>query len=121
MSLSLFLRQQMLRSQLEDRTLYVSLHSGDPGEDGDNELLGISYRRQEATFGLDFESELNQDVVSFIGLPAGLVTHTAIWDTRTGGNFLSGGPLDFPREVEVAGDGIFFRPRQIRISLLAGE
>lgn len=59
----------------------LSLHTGPPGDDGENEVNGDGYQRQAVTFadatadGVEVAHE-----VEFRDMPAGNPTHLAYWD-----------------------------------------
>jgi hypothetical protein len=90
-------------------TLYLSLHSANPGATGANELSGNSYARK----AFDANTEM-----AFGGADSGLVssivdltfptatgdwvetTHFGIWDASSGGNLLYYGPWDDAKTVE---------------------
>jgi hypothetical protein len=78
-------------------TVYVSLHTGDPGLVGSNEVTGGTYTRQAAGFTAASSSHTdNGGLLSFTLMPAVAapgVVYTGVWDAVTAGNFLYGGPL----------------------------
>lgn len=75
-------------------TVYVSLHTSDPGTDGSNEVTGGSYARQSAAFDSAASgATANSAEISFTDMPAATVTHIGIWDASTAGNFWWGGAL----------------------------
>jgi hypothetical protein len=78
-------------------TLYASLHNGNPGITGANEVAGGSYARQAVTLGTPSSSAVsNSAALNFTGMPAvttpGL-THVGLWDASSAGNFLWAGTL----------------------------
>ena len=83
-------------------TLYISLHTGDPGETGaNNEVTGNNYSRAAVTnstgnFGsASGGSKTNAAEIQF-AVPSGswgTVTHFAIWDAASAGNCLYYGAL----------------------------
>ncbi len=78
-------------------TLYVSLHTGDPGSTGLNEVSGGAYVRKTSTFTLSGSNPTvaaNDVVVQYDQATAswGDVSHFGVWDAASGGNFLGGGP-----------------------------
>lgn len=81
-------------------TVYVSLHTADPGETGASEVSGGSYARQTGTFtaATNGTSETTANL-SFTNMPAVTVTHVGLWDASVGGNFLAGGALTSSRVV----------------------
>lgn len=77
-------------------TPYVSLHDGDPGEDGSNEITAgdNSYARQAASFGAAASGAVSTDAaLEWTDMPAVTVSHVGVWDAATDGNFLWGGAL----------------------------
>lgn len=87
--------------------VYVSLHTADPGLNGANEISGGSYVRQPAAFdSADGKHAQNTSQISFEGMPEQIdspITHGAVWDQASGGNFLYGGSLTSQKVVN-AGD-----------------
>jgi hypothetical protein len=110
MSISNFLEEAVLNKVFRNvnftvTTVTLSLHTGDPGEDGTaNEVAGGSYARQPVTFSAaanpagTIASSID---VNFTGMPAATITHGGLWDNL--GNFLWGGPLTTPKTTN-AGD-----------------
>ena len=93
-------------------TVYIALHTGDPGEDADqNEVtiaLDADYARKSATFAAGTGPRTLSAPVSWIvdAASAGYtVTHISIWDATTAGNPLFKGPLLWP--VSLAADETF--------------
>lgn len=87
-------------------TVYVSLHTGDPGLVGSNEVTGGTYTRQAAGFTAAASSHTdNASLLSFTLMPAVAapgVTYAGVWDAATVGNFLYGGPLTPASQVTFA-------------------
>jgi hypothetical protein len=74
--------------------VYVSLHTGDPGLTGANEVIGGSYAREAVSFGAASGGAMENDaLVRFDSVPAGTITHLGLWDAASAGNFLWGGAL----------------------------
>lgn len=71
-------------------TMYLSAHTGDPGETGANELAGGNYTRIAApTWNAPSGRAItNADIVKFPLMIAavGTITHIAVWDAMSGGN-----------------------------------
>ena len=75
-------------------TTYISLHTGDPGETGANELTGGSYARQAGAFSVAAAGATsNTGDIDFTGMPSATLTHVGVWDATAAGNFLWGGAL----------------------------
>jgi len=72
--------------------VYISLHSGDPGETGANEVTGGSYARQQTDFTAAAAGTLsNVGAIAFAGMPATTVFGWGAWDAvSAGNNFWSG-------------------------------
>lgn len=85
-------------------TIYVSLHSDDPGSDGSNEIDGGSYVRKEATFTIASDGyAYSEEDILWNDMPEVEVTHVGIWDDSSTGDFWWGGSLLEQRSV-VEGD-----------------
>ena len=101
MSLSDFAENELLDALLNNgsfaggATVYVSLHTADPGEAGANEVAGGSYARQASGgFAAAAGGTTDNDaIIDFTLMPAETMTHVGIWDAVTAGNFLIGGAL----------------------------
>lgn len=90
-------------SQLQVLNAYISLHTGNPGETGANEVVGGSYSRKTVPFSTALTgSTINETEVSFPAMPPCTVTHVGIWTDETGGDFLWGGALSGPLVVPAA-------------------
>lgn len=75
-------------------TLYVSLHTADPGATGASEVSGGSYARQAVTFAAPSGGTAsNSGVLNFTGMPAVTVTHISLWDAASAGTFHQSGAL----------------------------
>lgn len=77
---------------------YISLHTGDPGDNGANEVaVGTSsYARQVGTMtGAASSATANGTAVLFTNMPAGTLSYAGVWDAPTGtaSNFLMGAAL----------------------------
>jgi hypothetical protein len=97
---------------------HISLHTGDPGETGANEVTGGSYGRQgSASFDAAASGATqNSGALTFAGMPAATITHFGVWDTGSGGNFLWGGALS-QSWVVPAGASVDFGAGDIDITL----
>jgi len=84
-------------------TFYVSIHSANPGENGDNELSGTNYNRVQASLSQASSGKriLETDVIMTI--PGGsTVAYVGYWTDATGGTFLA---YDSVAEETYIGDG----------------
>lgn len=127
MSFSNYLENALLESAFNNTaftgaaTLYVSLHSADPGEDGSTgELSGGGYSRQSCTFGAPSSGEVaNTGAVTFTagtGSSWPEVTHFAVWDASTAGNCYAYGSFALARTV-AEGDNATFAVGDLTINL----
>jgi hypothetical protein len=89
--------------------MMVSLHSGDPGTTGVNEIGGASYVRQSAVFGIPTAGRvaLANVPLSFSGMPATNVVGAGVWagPTFVQGGLLQGGaqPVSLGQTYALAG------------------
>lgn len=106
MAASVSARNMMLDALLQGATIYVSLHTGEPGVSGANEVAGGSYSRSVGLFSqaAGGQSQNSQQIV-WTDLPSCTVTHCGVW---RGSTFLFGAPLTQSRTLS-SGDGFFFR------------
>lgn len=95
--------------------LYVSLHAGNPGATGANEVTGGSYARVQRNPGdanwTDDAAAGTTKNVADITFPSpsagwGSITHAGLWDASAAGNFLGRAPLVTPKTVN-GGDAAF--------------
>ena len=99
MSIGDFLENKMLDKTLRGDdytggTIFVSLHDGDPGEDGSSEISGGSYARQTGTFAAASEGTGTSAAnIVFADMPSGTVDYVGLWNTGTVGDFFWGGAL----------------------------
>jgi len=84
-------------------SLYVSLHTADPTDDGSGtEVSGGSYARTAVTMGAPANgSGTNSADVQFPQATGnwGSVSHIAIWDASSAGNMLFHTPLDTTKNI----------------------
>ena len=83
----------------------ISLHTGDPGQNGANEVSGGSYARQEPSFDTVASKEVTTDAdIEFTSMPSCTVTHLGLWGyIGSTWTFIWGGALDSSKAVG-AGD-----------------
>jgi hypothetical protein len=93
----------------QSATVYVSLHTADPGDTGTNECTGGSYARQLITLGTAATASTisNTAVITFAGMPAATVSHYGIWSAATTGTLWAYYSLTTSRTT-VAGDSVSF-------------
>ncbi|KTT33817.1 hypothetical protein SB18R_03270 [Pseudomonas oryzihabitans] len=89
MSMSLYARNQLLGLLVSGKTLYVSLHTGSPGDSGSSEVTDKNYARQAASFNVDSSTGAATlgGALTWKAVAAALtVTHVALYDAANGGN-----------------------------------
>ena len=106
--------------------LYVSLHTGNPGEanDGANEISGSGYAREEVTFGdvttvADVCSVSSNVTVTFNQATSDYsanVTYIGIYDALTVGNLMFYGALSTQKQV-TSGDVFQINSGSLTITL----
>lgn len=114
MALSTAAKNVMLDALLQGATIYVSLHTADPGPTGTNEVSGGSYSRAVAVFSAASGGQsTNSQAIVWTDLPSCTVSHCGVWRGTT---FLFGAALTAARTVS-AGDGFFFRQNTITVQV----
>lgn len=71
--------------------VFASLHDGDPGDTGANEISGGSpaYIRKAIEFGAAAAGAIDSSTQPVFDVPAGAsVLHVGFWDAESAGNFL---------------------------------
>ncbi|WP_431968248.1 phage tail fiber protein [Nocardia sp. bgisy134] len=70
-------------------TVYISVHTADPGTNGANEASGGSpaYKRVATTWSAPANGQITGSQVT-IDLPAGTYTHAGLWSALNGGTFI---------------------------------
>lgn len=93
-------------------TVYLSLHSADPGETGAgaSELSGGGYARVAVTFSAPSGGVITiSSDVSFATVTGSSwnITHVALWSASTAGTCLATGPLLAAKTVPVGLNAVF--------------
>lgn len=86
----------MLRNQAftPPAAIYASIHTGDPGLTGLNEVAGGSYARQAVTLSAAVaKASDNTNLLSYSDMPLADMAYIGLWDAVSAGNYLTGGPL----------------------------
>jgi len=86
-------------------TLYLSLHTANPDEDGSGAEVstsGTAYARTAVTFTTTGNTASNNAAVEFSTATAnfGTVTHVGVYDASTGGNLLCYAALTSSKTIE---------------------
>lgn len=107
-------------------SLYLSLHTGDPGDSGANEVAASDYARlalprttADWTLSDDGLGMTWVENASDITFPSptqdwGTVSHIAIWDAATGGTCLWTGALAAPVTLDAGSPGLQIPAGQLR-------
>ena len=83
---------------------HVSLHTGDPGTTGADEVTGGSYERVAVTWGAASGGVKSNTSQLQFQVPSGTtVTHVGGWSASSGGTFRGGGALSAPQEFATSG------------------
>jgi len=113
---------QALDWLIRGRSVWVSLHSSNPGVTGDisTEISGgpdDGYERQPGTFSAAASRQVaNSNVLVFTNLPASLVTYAGVWDASAFGNCIANGAFSATQNVG-NGDMLVIQVPQLVISL----
>ena len=79
---------------------YISLHTGDPGTTGANEVAGGSYARQRPAFNAASSGQAkNTSSINFTSMPSATITYVGVWTAVSGGTFIIGGALSASTSV----------------------
>jgi hypothetical protein len=90
------------------QSLYVSLHTGDPGNTGADEVTGGSYIRQLETFGAASSGALtNATDITFEDMPSCTVSYVGFWSTDTAGTFQGSAALVSSQIIIAAQNAVF--------------
>jgi hypothetical protein len=122
MSISDFAEVKLLNAVFKNVTYavaqtWVSLHTGDPGEAGDNEVAGGDYARQMGSFASAVSGATSNDAtIAYASMPSVTVSHVGIWDASSGGNFIWGGALTQDKPLTL-GDIFQINPGNLDVSL----
>ena len=85
---------------------FLSLHTGDPGNTGANEVVGGAYARQAVAFtntGNNPTVAANSAVVQYPAATAtwGVIGFFGVWTAASGGSFIGGWPVALSKTVEI--------------------
>jgi len=89
--------KNLMLEALVDVGVFVSLHTGDPGSNGANEVTGGSpaYARKAITWDAASSAVIANDGEPVFDVPAATtVTHYGIWSAATDGTFYVGVELE---------------------------
>lgn len=86
-----------LLTQLGTQGRWISLHSGDPGTTGANELStsggNPTYARKQTTWGTPAAGVMAGTAQTFDIAAGRSVSYFGVWSAASGGSWITGGPL----------------------------
>lgn len=87
--------KNLMIERFRTEVTHVSLHSGDPGTTGANEISGGSpaYARKAENFAAAASGETATAADLTFDVPAATVAHVGYWTALTGGTFLGSDPV----------------------------
>ena len=89
-------------------SLFLSLHTGDPGNTGASEYTGYAGTRPAVAFAVSSgQTSLNSAQVVFEISGGGTITHAGLWTATSGGTWKGGGILA-ASQVVVNGNAFLF-------------
>lgn len=87
----------------EKNAKYISLHTGNPGTTGANEVAGGAYARIPTTWGAISGGSVTGSQVT-INVPVSTtISYWGLWDAVSSGNYYDGGQLPVAVTFNVAG------------------
>lgn len=102
--------KNLMLDALGDEAGFVSLHTADPGDDGQNEVSGgtPSYARKAVAWSSAASGALDNSGTPVLDVPTDTtVTHWGLWDAVTGGNMLASGSLSSSETFSAQGTYTF--------------
>jgi hypothetical protein len=98
-------------------TVYVQLHTGDPGEDGTANVASNSTRKGVTFAAASAGTSTSSADAAWTNVPASeTYSHISLWDNSTGGNCLWYGALTASKAVS-AGDNFTIASGSLTVSL----
>lgn len=98
-------------------SLFLSLHTADPGDTGANEYTAYSGGlRASISFGAAASALASSTAqIDFTAMGATTITHVGLWTANTAGTFKGGGALITPRTT-ASGDTLRFVASAVTVS-----
>ena len=99
--------------------VFISLHTGAPGNTGANEIAGGAYARQPlgayTLTGNNPTIASNNNVIQFPQATTnwGTITHFGVWSLAAGGLFVGGDPVTIARDI-LQGDAARWDPGNLQ-------
>jgi len=99
-------------------SLFLSIHTADPGSSGASEYTGYTGTRPSVTFsaasGASITSSNQQD---FLAMGATTITHYGLWSATSGGTYHFGRPLTSVRATDATGQTLRFAAGGVTVPL----
>lgn len=99
--------KNLMLDALGDAGTWISLHDGDPGASGANELSGGSpaYSRQQVIWDAASGGSMGIPASETFAVPAGAdVSHFGVWSASSAGTFYGGGQLSATESFVAQGE-----------------
>jgi hypothetical protein len=98
-------------------SLFLSLHTADPGDSGTSEYTTYTGNRPSISFGAAASASASSTAqIDFASMGATTITHVGVWSANTGGVFKGGGSLTTAKTT-VSGDTLRFQTGGVTASL----
>jgi len=97
-----------------------ALHVQDPGRAGavESEVVGGSYKRQESGFtSVESRTIWLPEKVTWVGLPAVIISHIGVWNSAVNGRLLSAALLPVPHPQVAQGASFVLNKHTYAISI----
>jgi len=98
-------------------TLYLSLHTADPGDTGASEYSTYTGTRPVITFDAAGSASSSSNVqIDFAAMGATTITYVGLWSAASAGTFQAGGPLSASKTTN-SGDTLRFASAAVAMAI----
>jgi hypothetical protein len=98
-------------------SLFLSVHTADPGDNGASEYTAYTGNRPSISFGAAASASASSTAqIDFAAMGATTITHVGLWSAATAGVFKGGGALTSAKTT-VSGDALRFLVGGVTASL----
>lgn len=99
-------------------SLFLSIHTADPGTTGAAEYTNYTGTRPTVTFAVEANASITtSNQQDFAAMGATTITHYGLWSATSGGTFQFGRPLDAARTTDATSQTLRFLAGGIVIPL----
>jgi|SRR5215216_903526 len=99
-------------------SLFLSIHTADPGSSGANEYATYTGTRPSITFSASSSGlTVSSNQQDFTAMGATTITHYGLWSATNAGTFQFGRPLDAARTTDATGQTLRFVSGAVAIPL----